>query len=314
MVDLTDIGGVAFEQSWPLAKVSVERLLRAHQVPEADRDDIVQEVATRAFLRQEQFTSLTHLTRWSCRVAANLRVDQVRRAKRIADEPVPEWSDTAETARLVEGRVALEKVLSAVSQLSDRDRVALFGDKEETADRREAVKLAVRRHRARARLAAMVEGMIAAFGVLNSAVLRRSEGPGVREAIAISSVTAVALAMPVVAAWRQTPETTPVPQTPVASSPTHVGVSHVVPAAPLASQGDADVSTRVDGPRDAPAAETRPRPVLTLRPDGGGAGAQVETVHPENPKTLCVIDALPTGDACVDRPGPTIPPPPLLPD
>ena len=310
---MTDIGGVAFEQSWPLAKTSVERLLRAHQVPEADRDDIVQEVAARAFVRQDQFTSPTHLTRWSCRVAANLRVDQVRRGSKMADEPVPDWSDTTETARLVEGRLALEHVLSAATELSDADRLALFGEREEAADRREAVKLAVRRHRARARLAAMVEGMIAAFAVLNRAVLRRGETPGVREAVAMGSVALVAVAIPIVGTLAGAPEEMPVRQTIGGASATHHVPSTdraVSTTLPLTPAGDGpEASDRPEA--TAASAGERIRPVIVVRPTPA-YGAEVGDVERSNPKTLCVRDVTPA-EQCVDRPGPSLPLPPLLP-
>ena len=310
---MTDSGGVAFEQSWPLAKASVERLLRAHQVPEADRDDIVQEVAARAFVRQEQFTSLTHLTRWSCRVAANLRVDQVRRGSRIADQPVPDWSDTTETARLVEGRMALEDVLSAVSRLSDADRVALFGEKEEAADRREAVRLAVRRHRARARLAAMVEGMIAAFAVLGRALSRRADTPGLREAVAMGSVALVAVAIPVVGAVRAAPEDTPVRQTTGDTMATYADVVRERPVpTTIAASGSHDGQVAPAPATTASRAESV-RSVIGVRPSPVH-GAEVGDVERKDPKTLCVRELTPGSEHCVDRPGPALPLPPLLPE
>lgn len=273
----------------------------------------MQEVAARAFVRQAQFTSVNHLTRWSCRVAANLRVDQVRRGNRMADQPVPDWSDTTETARLVEGRVALEQVLSAVLQLSDADRVALFGEREEAADRREAVKLAVRRHRARARLAAMVEGMIAAFAVLNRALLRRGESPGLGEPVAISSVAAVALAMPMVAAWRDAPAATPVRQEQTSSTALAPSAATRANPAPEPAQPGARSSASGEPGVAVPAPQAPSRSVLSLKP-GPDHGATVETVEPEKPQTVCLRGVLPTGDSCVDRPGPAIAPPPLLSD
>ena len=316
MVELTDIGGEGFEQRWPLAAASVDRLLRGHHVSAPDRDDIIQEVAARAFIRQDEFTSLNHLTRWSCRVAANLRVDQLRRNRRLSDADVPEQSTSVDTAQLVEGRVALEAVLSAVSRLSDADRVALFGEREDAEDRRGAVRLAVRRHRARARLAAMVEGMIAAFAVFNRTVLRRSETVGIREAVAISSVAVVTAAIPVMGAFRVEPEPTELRQP---SAPASV-VFERGPDGADATPDAADVSVgRLQEAREhpAPPAVADPRAtrrVVDARPDGG-AGASVDEVEPEEPKTLCLQGFTPDGrEHCVDRPGPAVPIPTLVPE
>ena len=310
---MIDIGGDAFEKWWPLASASVDRLLRAHHVSEADRDDIVQEVAARAFIRQDEFTSLTHLTRWSCRVAANLRVDQVRKESRLSDAGVPELlEDAVDTARLVEGRVALEAVLSAVSRLSDADRVALFGEREVAEDRREAVKLAVRRHRARARLAAMVEGMIAAFGTLNRSVLRRLETPGVREAVAAGTVALVAVAIPVVGSLQQPPDATTVRQ-PTAPASVMFETSRPARAEPVDTSGDSPLIADATRSGESPRSADGRRPVLVVAPGGpvGGAGAEAGTVEREDPKTLCLRGFFPGGDACVDRPGPALPAPPL---
>ena len=311
---MTEIGGESFERLWPLASASVDRLLRAHHVSAADREDIVQEVAARAFVRQDEFTSLNHLTRWSCRVAANLRVDQLRRERRHTDAEVPERAAAVETAQLVEGRVALEAVLSAVSQLSDADRIALFGDRERSEDRREAVKFAVRRHRARARLAAMVEGMIAAFAALNRAILRRGDTPGVREAVAIGSVAIVAVALPVIGAAGGSQEPTQVRQP--TSRASMVSEERAVPAgAPTPRQDQVDVRRHDRVGADASVA--RPthdgRTIVELRPDGK-AGARIEEVHPERPRTLCVGNVMPGSEHCIDRPGPPLPTLPPIPE
>ena len=306
---MTDIGS-SFERFWPLAQASVERLLRAHHVDHADRDDIVQEVAARAFVRREQFTSLTHLTRWSCRVAANLRVDQVRRRSRISDADVPEASDVIDTARVVEGRVALEQVLSAVSRLSPTDRAALFGPREVDGDRREAVRLAVQRHRARARLAAMVEGMLGAVAFIWRGLARPAQ-PVLRDVVTVAAVAAIAVGVPIAAIMKPPrqgaavavrPSTSPVVQSLVAVRDAQHHAVPLTKAADLAR-----------GPRVGAGGELRPvpaEPVVGVR-SAGGRGAAVYERHPDEPKTACVRNLTPGSEHCVDRPGPHLPIPHL---
>jgi membrane-associated protease RseP (regulator of RpoE activity) len=68
-----------------------------------------------------------------------------------------------DTAVVVEHRLRLERALAVLATFSDADRAAVMDD-DAPAVRREAVRLAVRRHRARARLRAAIAGIAAILG------------------------------------------------------------------------------------------------------------------------------------------------------
>jgi RNA polymerase sigma factor (sigma-70 family) len=170
----------------------VTAVLKSRGVQAADVDDIVQEAAIRALRQLDRFMSQEHLVRWCCRVAINAHIDAVRRSRRLvapSSEDAPAPVNVAET---VEGRLALDAALAEVAGLSEEDR-ALLLDPPAAVDRKDAVRLAVRRHRLRARLANALEGVLAGIPVL-----RRLHPDSMR-------VQAVAFAVPVIAALSVVP-------------------------------------------------------------------------------------------------------------
>jgi hypothetical protein len=161
-------------------------------VQAADVDDIVQEAAIRALRQLGRFTSEEHLVRWCCRVAINAHIDTVRRGRRVVAEPSEETAGPLNVAETVEGRLALDAALAEVAGLSEEDRTLLLNPP--VADnRKEAVRLAVRRHRLRARLANILEGVLA--GVPGLRRLRADSFP-VRAAMVAAPVVAVLTALP----------------------------------------------------------------------------------------------------------------------
>ncbi len=72
----------------------------------------------------------------------------------------------ADMIHRVEQRLLCERALRSLADLSEGDRHALLGERRTApADRREAVRIAVRRHRARARLLKLVGGLTAQVGL-----------------------------------------------------------------------------------------------------------------------------------------------------
>jgi hypothetical protein len=175
---------------WPEVSRRLARLLASRGAAHDVVDDIVQEVAARVLSRAIAFEDAADLMRWTVPVALNLLVDHARATKRVTvggqvDTTVPDIAD------VVVDRDRLGRVLGAVAQLSDGDRAALVAPGVPAADRRESVRLAVRRHRARRRLLALVDGAagIAAWLGLRMGLRLRRTRSGVLTAT-------VALALP----------------------------------------------------------------------------------------------------------------------
>jgi DNA-directed RNA polymerase specialized sigma24 family protein len=145
-------------------------VLQARGVQAADIDDIAQDVALRALRTPARFESEEHLVAWCCRVGINLHIDSIRRQRRLSPDAPADSAGNYDTAATVERRLALEVLAKGIADLSDDERHLLF-ELERAGSRREAVRLAVRRHRLRARLAALVDGI--SVGAVGVALLRR---------------------------------------------------------------------------------------------------------------------------------------------
>jgi RNA polymerase sigma factor (sigma-70 family) len=156
---------VDFDAVWPSARTQLTNVLRSRGVQPADVDDIVQDVAVRALKVPRRFESEEHLVAWCCRVGINLHIDATRRQRRVVVEAPPDPVATHDTAATVERRMALEILADGIADLSDDEKRLLF-ELERTDSRKEAVRLAVRRHRLRARLATLVEGLAAIVGLV----------------------------------------------------------------------------------------------------------------------------------------------------
>lgn len=113
------------------------------------------------------FTSADDLLRWCRLVGRRLAVDAHRRTVRSTSvEAVPDQAGTVDVEAAALARVRADRVLTALHDLDPNDRAAIIDLRSPDADRREQVRLAVRRHRARARLTAIVDGVAALLGWL----------------------------------------------------------------------------------------------------------------------------------------------------
>jgi DNA-directed RNA polymerase specialized sigma24 family protein len=151
----------ALETVWREVARRLAKVLRGNGVPPDDIDDIVQDVATRALHQGVRFTSADDLLPWAITVARRRAIDSWRR-ERGAIAVLGEAEGLAaddDVARQVEGRLQLAAVRTAWTSLTPEDQQALAANTVEGLARRDAVRLNVRRHRARARLAALVEGV-----------------------------------------------------------------------------------------------------------------------------------------------------------
>lgn len=273
---------------WPEVSHRLGKLLTSRGAPFDVVDDVVQEVAARALARRVTFTDAGDLMRWAVPVALNLLVDNARAARRVtyADAEPPE--SVPDVAELVVHRDRVGRVLHAVATLSPADRAALTGPDETPADRREAVKLAVRRHRARRRLLALVDGVA---GLLVG-LLRRLR--------AAAPTAAVAMALPVafvVTTVVAAPHATMISEAGATRVETYEPVAPAAHAAPRARVPAPVRATRVTAPRKAAPA---PRQMLNVGDDKAGLKVQ-EREPTQQDGLVCVrhLDLPPVPDFCV---------------
>jgi DNA-directed RNA polymerase specialized sigma24 family protein len=155
-----------FETVWPDVERRLRALLFRRGLDSPSADDIVQEVALRVLAHHVTYASATDLLRWAAPVACNLHVDLVRHRARVLDDPAAtERPATVDVAREVAHRIELQRAFRGIAKLRPADREALIdavaAEPVVPGSRQEAVRLAVRRHRARSRLAVVLEQLAA---------------------------------------------------------------------------------------------------------------------------------------------------------
>lgn len=123
-------------------------------------------MAARALANDVPFDSADDLARWAFTVARNLARDDVRSQRRLVGSSVEDRPAPDEVSALVEKRMVLEAVTQAFDQLTDSERRAILsGITPVTAgSRKEDVRLAVRRYRARTHLTRLLKGLVGILG------------------------------------------------------------------------------------------------------------------------------------------------------
>ncbi|MEA3077452.1 MAG: hypothetical protein QOF60_2360 [Actinomycetota bacterium] len=154
-----------FSSLWPSLFSRVVAGLRQRGVDWASAEDAVQEAGARALAHAVPYTSEEDLCRWVQTVAWRVAVDNHRRSARCSGPGGPTSVAATDVASEVEARIQLRNVGRVFSRLSPSDRAALLEATPPDQTRQEAVRAAVRRHRARARLVALVEGLGGVFGI-----------------------------------------------------------------------------------------------------------------------------------------------------
>lgn len=277
--------------SWPATARRVERRLRAVGADRANAEDLAAEAIARALDHRVEFQSAEHLYAWTLRVARNLFVDQCRAVGRgPAVRPIEDYDAVPlpDTATVVEHRMSLERVLQLLATFSPADRAAVLDDTETPVERREAVRLNVRRHRARLRLRAALASFLPLFRVSRRAL---KGGLVVAPAAFASLVVALALVpghrTPAAPAEAAAPAVRTLPARPV--------VSHDVPRSPAAR-----AARSRPAPRHRPVASGRPRRNTLTRTPAGPAGGDV-WARPRQPgdHVLCLRDVLGSQQICL---------------
>jgi DNA-directed RNA polymerase specialized sigma24 family protein len=183
-----------FEQAWPEVARRLRRMLERRFVPRAAVDDLIQETAARVVANDVQFEGVEDLLRWCNTVVWRLALNEARRSRHFADESYDRPASLSVADDAI-SRYTLAEVQRRLADLSSTELQALRVRPEGAAfTRAEATKWYVRRHRARARLVAMLDGLVGAIGWL---VLRgRRSGPRAALAVPIAAAVLILLLLP----------------------------------------------------------------------------------------------------------------------
>ena len=146
---------------WPGVAHRIAVVLGARGADAADIDDVLQTTAERALTKRVPFERSDDLFAWAYTVARRALVDVHRRRSWIDPAPLPDTAAADDVERRARGRLALEALAPAVRSLGRAERSALAGSEVVRPGSSEARREAVRRFRARAKLATVVEGILA---------------------------------------------------------------------------------------------------------------------------------------------------------
>jgi RNA polymerase sigma factor (sigma-70 family) len=198
-------------EHWGVVTSRVTGALSKQGFDDTTAEDAVAEAVARSLASDERFDDVDHLCAWAFRVARNMARDSRRKSSRLSllDE-IPDEPDAYDLVRHVEARDCLSRVGRALHELSSADQrsvVAGVQELERSTTRTEAVRLAVRRHRARARLKKLLERFA---GIISAAKWERLAALSCYDrvaAVVIASVLALGSGvvpphdMPVPAQW-----------------------------------------------------------------------------------------------------------------
>jgi DNA-directed RNA polymerase specialized sigma24 family protein len=262
-------------------------------------EDLVQDVALRALRTRIRFTDTEDLLRWCNVVGRNLYVDHVRSISRRPQEALADDFDRASADDLettVEHRLQLTSVLRGVGLLSRNDRLALFtplmDEDVEPVSRTEATRLAVRRHRARGRLRAVLKTAVVLLGGCWTQ-LRSWLRPGPSVALALTGVSFLVVSvLPSTA-----PETTASAPAKTTQAVVQAAETHALrmPRSRASNALRRRVST--------PVAAASPQPDVSVELADTGFGARSGTSARKGRELACVGLTQGRDDVCVMQPG-----------
>lgn len=302
------------EVVWPEVHRRLLRFLHARGTDASTAEDIVQEVALRVVALDVRYESADDLMRWAATAARNLAIDQWRADSRYRAVPLEEAASAVDVDETVEHRLRLEAVGQSWMQLSQRDRDALrsgaLGTK--ASSRTEGVRWAVQRHAARARLAAMIDGVGGVLVWLGARLRYRPSRPARSLVIAAFPALVVAVVLLPHAIDLLTPHGPGDAPSASAPRPQRSAVStSTVATGPLADDGPQTARR----PRSAGATAARANRIVPygqydLTPKSSPVYKFVYT-RPKGPddSLVCVRGIPLVGDVCVNPPLPSLPGP-----
>jgi DNA-directed RNA polymerase specialized sigma24 family protein len=182
---------------WPLMRKRLLRFLSSRGISAHAAEDAVQDVAERLLTRAVPHTDVDDLMRWCMTVARNAAIDQHRRLRRSVplDRRDEDADDGTELLDLVDARMRLGRVLSALGNMSDDDVRCVMASFDDTPTEVASPALRARRHRLRRRLSELVGG----FGLIG--VVARALRPRAgRTTLGLSSAAVASVALVTVVA------------------------------------------------------------------------------------------------------------------
>lgn len=287
---------------WKEVGRRVQGMLRRRGATTWVAEDLAQEVLTRAVANQVSFSDADDLMRWCVPVARNLHIDHARHG-RWTDETasIPEARDALDVERLVLARLELHGVLGHLASLTDNDRQAIvdsINGVTRASDRKSSVSEAVRRHRARQRLARLVTGAAAVWGWLLHPRLRLSR-PALAAALPVALLSGL-VAAPLLTAPADDPARPAVVSVPVNAlvpEAQHLSRTAGTGVAPALRPADA----RAVQAATTSAGATR-RPVVRTTAPTGNVLDIGTTESPGEGVVVCVEDFPVVADRCVASP------------
>ena len=300
--------GEAFSATWPeVARRLRARLLRKG-VPSCSVDDVLQETAAAALLREVPFATTEELLAWSTTVGARLAIAEYRKTSRTVVRDVPATVVPSAVEDQAIARLTLTRLLEAVEKLTPAQRAALSATPTDLP-RRDAVRSNLQRHRARSHLKALGGGLWGGIIV----VARRLKDLVMESPNAVLAGTAlVGASVVAVVSWMPELDDRAPPRAakPHAESfdavPRPQGQSG--PAAGAAIRQQETTSDNVDRPVPPRPTSTGAVPAADVSvPTPTGADGRVfgRPREPDEPE-LCVT-AIGAGPTCVDVPFPPTP-------
>ena len=147
---ITELLWESAADEWKATANRVQAVLRQRGVDPHTAEDLVQDVALRILLRGEQFKDATHRERWALTVAWRLAKNRWRDDGRLKLGDPPDVSGGRDPVEVVAARESLHRVVDAFHEMSEQDQAAVILGFEPAG---QSGAIAVRRHRARVRLA-----------------------------------------------------------------------------------------------------------------------------------------------------------------
>ena len=280
----------AFTAVWPAVSARISAVLAARGAGCADLDDVLQTTAERALTRRVPFEGPDDLFAWAYTVARRALIDLHRRRRWVdpaAEPPSPVVDDVERRAR---GRLALAALVPAIGSLGRAERSALEAAGAGPPGSLEARRDAVRRFRARAKLATVVEGILAWLLVVVRRLRRRTRlVPAVSVAATVGISMLLVLPGPAPSSASDSP---PGAALPTASVPSVHRAGAAAPARP--ARFPARTAPPAAAPPPAPAA---PSVGVTVQ----GIGVSVSGRPTDH--ILCHSDPV-LGGHCLDWPAP----------
>lgn len=190
-------GGPDLGKVWPEVERRLGAYLRSRGTSNHDVDDLVQECALRLLTADVPWTDADNVLQWCIVVARRARIDLYRRQLRMADSPDESVPDAIDVEREVEARLRLAAVRRAWHCLSPDDQrllsIACEGGVPTPADRKDAVRVNVARHRARKRLTALMGAPTALVALILRSLRRSGPGAGLMMSAAVTALLSFSL-------------------------------------------------------------------------------------------------------------------------